>query len=42
MFEHTNSQVQGGTGEKVVQLQPEITFFPLKVNALYWLIWSFR
>jgi hypothetical protein len=26
-FEYTNSQAQGGTGEKVVQLRPEVTFF---------------
>jgi len=34
MFEHTNSQVQGGTGEKVVQPQPEVTlfFFSLKIG----------
>ena len=35
-FEYTNSQVQGGTGEKVVQLRPEVTLF--SIQSIYSLL----
>ena len=35
-FEYTNSQVQGGTGEKVVQLRPEVTL--LSIQSIYSLL----